>query len=258
MASRTGSLPRKLKLLDPARGFDEIDRVVVVLFDAGGDGEDVGVEDDVLGRETHLIDQDAPGAFADLDLARIGVGLTLLVKGHHHGRGAIAFDQPRLALELRHPLLHGDRVDDALALDALQAGFDHAPLGRIDHDRHARDVGLTGDQVQEPHHRGLAVEHGLVHVDVDDLRPVFHLLAGHGQRVLVATLQDHAGEGLGAGDVGALADVDKRSDGGATLRAVVNGGDPADAQRLQAGQQHGGNGHGSSSNSGHGAHQEKF
>jgi hypothetical protein len=57
-------LPRKLKLtlltppltlapgqvlLDPARGLDEVDRVVVVLLDAGGDGEDVGVEDDVLG-----------------------------------------------------------------------------------------------------------------------------------------------------------------------------------------------------------------
>jgi hypothetical protein len=61
-----GLLPRKLKDtletppltlacgqvgLDPARGLDEVDGVVVVLLDAGGDGEDVGVEDDVLGRE---------------------------------------------------------------------------------------------------------------------------------------------------------------------------------------------------------------
>ena len=37
--------------LDLARRFDEGDRVVVVFLDAGGDGEDVGVEDDVLGRE---------------------------------------------------------------------------------------------------------------------------------------------------------------------------------------------------------------
>jgi hypothetical protein len=36
-------------LLDPARGLDEVHRVVVVLLDAGGDGEDVRVEDDVLG-----------------------------------------------------------------------------------------------------------------------------------------------------------------------------------------------------------------
>jgi hypothetical protein len=36
-------------LLDLARGLDEVDRVVVVLLDAGGDGEDVRVEDDVFG-----------------------------------------------------------------------------------------------------------------------------------------------------------------------------------------------------------------
>ena len=35
--------------------------VVVVLGQARGHGEDVGVEDDVLGREALLLDQDAPG-----------------------------------------------------------------------------------------------------------------------------------------------------------------------------------------------------
>ena len=67
IASRTGSLPRKAKetLETPPeicangsfariqrQAFDEVDGVVVVLFDAGGDSEDVGIEDDVLGRET--------------------------------------------------------------------------------------------------------------------------------------------------------------------------------------------------------------
>ncbi len=51
--------------LDPARGLDEVDRVVVVLLDAGGDGEDVRVEDDVLGREADLVDEDPVGARAD-------------------------------------------------------------------------------------------------------------------------------------------------------------------------------------------------
>jgi hypothetical protein len=59
----------------------------------------------------------------------------------------------------------------------LQAGLDHAPLRAVDHDRHARDLGLAGDQVQEAHHRRLAVEHGLVHVDVDHLGAVLDLLA---------------------------------------------------------------------------------
>ena len=37
--------------LDAARRLDEIDAVIVVLLDAGGDGEDVGIEDDVFRRK---------------------------------------------------------------------------------------------------------------------------------------------------------------------------------------------------------------
>jgi hypothetical protein len=108
-------------------------------------------------------------------------------------------------------------------------GLDHVPLGAVDHDRHARDVGLAGNQVQEADHGDLAVEHGLVHVDVDHLGAVLDLLARDGQGLFELAVQDHPREGLGAGDVGALADVDEQ-------RAL------ADGDRLEAGQLHGGNG----------------
>ena len=109
MASRTGSLPRNEKerletppemwtcgsvaVISPRR-LDEVDAVIVVLLDAGGDGEDVGVEDDVLGREADLLGQQLVGAGADLDLARLGVGLALLVEGHDDDGGAIGSHQP--------------------------------------------------------------------------------------------------------------------------------------------------------------------
>jgi len=211
--------------LDPARGLDEIDGVVVVLGNAGGDGEDVGVKDDVFGRKAHLIDQDAVGAGADLGLARKGVGLPLLVEGHDHGGGAVAPDQARLAFELGLALFEADRVHQPLALHALEPGLDHAPFGGVDHHRHACDVGLAGHEVQKAHHRRLAVEHRFVHVDVDDLGAVFHLLARHRQRLLVVAVEDQARKGLGAGDVGALADVDEQRVG-------------VDAQQLQAREQH--------------------
>ena len=224
-------------LLDPAGGFDEIDRVVVVFFDAGGDGKDVGIEDDVLGREAHLFDQNLVGTLANLDLALVGVGLPLLVKRHDHRGRTVAADQLGLALEFIDTLFHADRVDDALALDAAQTGFDHRPLGRVDHDRHAGDVGLAGHQIQEAHHGSLAVEHGFVHVDVHHLSAVFHLLTRHGQGLFVLAVQDHAGKGLGTGDVGALADVDEQAIG-------------ADLQGLQAGKLHGRNvAHGQASTS---------
>src|SRR5206468_4499411 len=68
----------------------------------------------------------------------------------------------------------------------------HLPFGAVDHDRHARDVRLAGDQVQETHHGCLAVEHGLIHVDVDDLSAVLHLLAGDGEGLLELAVQDEA------------------------------------------------------------------
>ena len=210
-------------LLDPARGLDEVHAVVVVLLDAGGDGEDVRVEDDVFRREADVLGEQLVGTGADFSLAREGVGLALLVEGHDDDRGAVALAELRLAQELGLAFLHGNRVDDALALHALQAGLDHFPLGGVDHDRHARDVRLGGDQVEEPHHGGLRIEHGLVHVDVDDLRAVLHLLARHRQCLVVLLVQDQARKGLGAGDVGALADVDEQ-------RRVI------DVEGLQAGQ----------------------
>ena len=86
MASRTGSLPRNEKdrfetppeiwtcgrvCADLPRRLDEVDAVVVVLLDAGRDGEDVRVEDDVLGRKAGLFGQQLVGARADRDLARL-------------------------------------------------------------------------------------------------------------------------------------------------------------------------------------------
>ena len=76
---------------DLAARLDEVDRVAAMLVDPGRDGEDVGVEDDVLGREA-VGDEQVVGAAADLDLALLGVGLAGLVERHDDDRGAIAAD----------------------------------------------------------------------------------------------------------------------------------------------------------------------
>ena len=171
-----GDLGAGQVLLDPAGGLDEVLAVRRVLLDAGRDREDVGVEDDVLGREADLVDEDPVGPLADRLAALEVVGLAVLVEGHHDRGGAVLAAQPGLLAELVLALLHGDRVDDRLALDVLQAGLDDLPLGGVDHDRDPADVGLGGDQLGEAVHRGDAVDHPLVHVDVDDLRAVLDLL----------------------------------------------------------------------------------
>ena len=122
--------------------------------------------------------QQLVGARADLDLALDGVGLAVLVEGHHHHGGAVAAHQPRLAQELGFAFLHRDRVDDALALQALQAGLDHAPLrASRPSPARARCRARRRSGCRKRDHRLLGVEHALVHVDVDDLRAALDLLA---------------------------------------------------------------------------------
>ena len=210
---------------DLPRRLDEGDAVAVVLLDAGGDGEDVGIEDDVLGREARLLGQQLVGAGADRHLALERVGLALFVERHDDDRGAIGAHQPRLTQEGLFALLHRDRVDQRLALHAFQAGLDHGEFRRIDHHRHARDVGLGGDEIEEFDHRRGGVDQPLVHVDVDDLRAVGDLVARHGERAGVVAGGDQLAELGRAGDVGALADVDE-------------GNVLGQRQRLEAGEAH--------------------
>jgi hypothetical protein len=201
-----GDVHPRAALADLAAGLDERLAVVVVLLDARGDGQDVRVEDDVVGREVELLAQQLVGALADLDLALLAVGLAGLVEGHDHHAGAEALDRAGLLQEVLGAFLEGDRVHDPLALDALEPGLDDRPLRRVDHDRNARDLGLGGDQVEEARHARLRVQQALVHVDVEDVGAAADLIEGHVQGLVELVLLDQAGELLGAGDVGALTD----------------------------------------------------
>ena len=195
---------------DQLDGFEEVEAVAVVLVDASGDGKDVGVDDDVVGREADLVDQQVVCPPGDRHLALDRVGLADFVEGHHDHRCAIVEARASLGQERLFALLHRDRVDDRLALHALQAGLDHLELRRVDHDRHAGDVGLRRNEIEERGHRLDAVDQAVVHVDVDDLRAALDLLERDHERFAVLVVLDQPTELGRAGDVGALADVDER------------------------------------------------
>ena len=99
-----------------------------MLFDASGNGEDVWIEDDVVGIEADLVDEDAIRAFANADLFLIGRGLTVFIEGHHHHRCAVTHDMTRVVFENFLTFLERDRIDDALALQVLQTGLEDLPL----------------------------------------------------------------------------------------------------------------------------------
>jgi hypothetical protein len=159
-----------------------------------------------------LVDEDAVGALADADLLFEGGGLALLVEGHDDDGRAILEDGAGVLAELVFAFLEGDGVDDAFALEAFEAGFNDLPLGGVDHERDFGDLGLAGEELEVAGHGGDAVDHALVHADVDDVGAVLDLLAGDGDGFLVLALLDQLGKLRRAGDVGALAqhDVDAR------------------------------------------------
>src|SRR3546814_6926381 len=78
---------------------DKIDGVSVVFGDAGGNGEHIGIENNVFRRKTHLVDQQPVGAFANLLAALQAVGLPLFVEGHDYGGGPILAAQTRVLQE---------------------------------------------------------------------------------------------------------------------------------------------------------------
>ncbi len=196
-------------LFNPSGGADEIDGVVCVFVDSGGDGEDVGVEDDVLRGEVDFLGEEAVGAGADIDSALVGIGLASFVEGHDDDGGSVFSDEGCLFEELGFSFFEGDGVDDSFALEAFEAGFDDGPFGGIDHDGHSRDVGFAGDEVEEPAHGGFAIEHAFVHVDVDDLGSVVDLLTGDVDGFLELVVEDEFRELGRTGDVGTFADIDE-------------------------------------------------
>ena len=71
-------------------GLDEVDRVVVMLFDTCSDGEYVGIEDDVLRRETDFVHQNTVRSPANGDLSFNSIGLAFFVESHHDHCGAVS------------------------------------------------------------------------------------------------------------------------------------------------------------------------
>ena len=210
--------------------LDKVERIALMLVDSGRDREDIGVEDDVLGREAVGSEQ-LVRPLANLDLALAGVGLAGLVERHHHHRRAVSANFPRGIEERPLAFLHADRIDDRLARCAFQPGLDDRPFRAVDHQRDARDVGFGGDPLDVGGHRQLAVEQGLVHIDVEDLRARLDLRARDLDRGLIVSRQDQLLELGRAGDVAAFADIDEARAGpgaaGLTHAAMTIGSIPA-------------------------------
>ena len=111
--------------------------------------------------------------------------------------------------ELLLAFLEGDGVHDALALAALEASLDDVELGRVNHERNLRHVGLGNHEVHEANHRRFTVNETVIHVHINDVSTILHLLESNRQRLLVVAVDDGLLEDGGPSHIAALAQVDE-------------------------------------------------
>ena len=189
-------------LFNPARRLDEVDCVIAMLLETSRDREDIGVENDVVRGKPGVLGQQFVSARADLSLALNVVRLAALVERHHDHRRAVAPNHSRLPEKFLLAVFQADGIDDRFTLHAFEARFDHAPLRAVDHHRDARDFRFAADQVQKACHGRFRIDHSLVHVYVEEVRPALHLLTRHRQRAFEIVGQDQFREFRGAGDIG--------------------------------------------------------
>ncbi len=201
-------------LLNPTGCVDKVECVSVVPLDAGRHGEDVRVENDVDGVESDRIDENTVCAAANSNATLERVGLTLFVERHNDHGGTHRLDKARMFDKRRFALFEADGVDYTFALQAFKSGLDDVPLRRIEHERHARDVGVGRKEVDEMTHLRLGVEHSVVHINVDDLCAVFDLSSSDVARLIVVFFVDKSQKLTAARHVTSFADVDEIAFGG--------------------------------------------
>src|SRR5215469_15319475 len=108
--------------------FDIGAGIIVMLVDSRRHSEDIGIKDDVFGREADPVDENVVGTPADGKFSFRSVRLALLVEGHDDDGGAVTQDLPRLRDEQLLAFLQADRIDDRLSLYDFQSRFDDAPF----------------------------------------------------------------------------------------------------------------------------------
>ena len=178
-----------------------------MFFHARADRQNVGVEDDVCGRKADFLRQQFVRALTDPHFLFAGGRLPGFVERHHDHGGSVATDKFRAAQKLGLAFLQADTVDDAFTVNALQTCFKDFPIRAVDHDRHTNVIIVQ--QPQEFLHAARPVQQPFVHIDVNDLRAAFDLIARNADGFVKLVFANQPQEFARTRDVCAFADVHK-------------------------------------------------
>ena len=85
----------------PFRRTDEVGSIGIMLLHAGGNGKDIGVEDNIQWIHPHPFGQYLVGPLGNGDTTLITGGLSFLIEAHHHHGSPIAHGILGMLHELR-------------------------------------------------------------------------------------------------------------------------------------------------------------
>ena len=188
---------------------DEVGSIGIMLLHTRCDGKDIWVEDNVVRVHPYPLSENAISPLCNLDTSFIARGLPLLIEAHHHHSCPIAHHVESMFDELLLTFLQRDGVDDALTLDTFQTCHNDVPVGGVDHHRHLCDVGFCSNHIEECLHLCLGIEQTIIHVDIDNESPVFHLFSGNGKSLIVILFFYKSKEFSRTSHVTTLTDIDK-------------------------------------------------
>ena len=205
-ATHTGTLQI---IMNPTGCPDKIGCIVVVLCHSCGNGQHIGIEDDVVRIETDLLGKQRIGSLADADTPVVVGSLSLLIETHHNNGSPQSLDHASMLQELLLTHFQADTIDDAFALQALQARFDHLKPTGIDHDGHPGNSRIGGQQIEEGRHFLTGIQQAVVHIDIHHIGPIIDLLSGDFQSLVVFLLVDEPQELARACHVAAFSNIDE-------------------------------------------------
>ena len=161
-----------------------------MLVHAGGDGQNIEVKNNILRRKIQFLGEELIRALSDGHFVFDCGSLAFLIERHHHRGRAVALAQCRLAQEFFFAALETNGVYDSFALQTFEADFEHAPFGAVHHYRHARNIRIGAEQIQEAMHTRLGIEQAFVETNVDNIRAVLHLLPRERERAFEVIFLD--------------------------------------------------------------------
>lgn len=121
-------------------------RVCVCMYTHGIYGVDTAVSDSVLFHCSVLPREHYGARFKEI------THLPFFIKSHDHHSSSKLLNLSSLLQEVFLSLLQANAVDNALALAALQAGFNHSKIGRVDAQGHLDQRGGKNHGKITSHH----------------------------------------------------------------------------------------------------------